>query len=79
MCNYAGVTVERKEGFVKCHLVVVYDFRFTGAYGLQATSLTVKPLLVQFVWENFAQEVTPDLLVCVVDTTNLRFTFTFCA
>lgn len=72
VANYAGVTVERKEGFIKLpsgRSLRVLDL--PGAYSLDATSpdeaITRAVCLGELKDENL-----PDLLVCVVDATNLR-------
>ncbi|HST44363.1 MAG TPA: ferrous iron transporter B [Luteimonas sp.] len=72
VANYAGVTVERKEG--RMHLpsgreVAVLDL--PGTYSLQPASLDeaiTRDLCRGF----YPGEPVPDLLVCVVDATNLR-------
>ena len=77
VANYAGVTVERKEG--RIHLpsgrwLRVLDL--PGAYSLEATSpdeeITRKVCLGEL-----AGEAVPDVLVCVVDATNLRLHLRF--
>lgn len=72
VANYAGVTVERKEGVVKLpsgRQIRILDL--PGAYSLDAASpdeeVTRKVCLGEL-----AGEKLPDLLVCVVDATNLR-------
>jgi ferrous iron transport protein B len=74
VANYAGVTVERKEGVLTLpsgRQVRVLDL--PGAYSLNATSAdeTVTRDVVQ---GRRAGEPPPDLLVCVTDATNLRLT-----
>jgi ferrous iron transport protein B len=74
VANYAGVTVERKEGLLTLpsgRQVRVLDL--PGAYSLNATSAdeTVTRDVVQ---GKRAGEAPPDLLVCVTDATNLRLT-----
>jgi ferrous iron transport protein B len=74
VANYAGVTVERKEGLLTLpsgRQVRVLDL--PGAYSLNATSAdeTVTRDVVQ---GRRAGEAPPDLLVCVTDATNLRLT-----
>ncbi len=72
VANYAGVTVERKEG--RMHMpsgreVAVLDL--PGTYSLQPASLDeaiTRDLCRGF----YPGEPVPDLLVCVVDATNLR-------
>lgn len=72
VANYAGVTVERKEGQFKLpsgRAIRILDL--PGAYSLDAASpdeeITRAVCLGQL-----KDEVAPDLLVCVVDATNLR-------
>ena len=77
VANYAGVTVERKEGFLTLasgrRLRVLY---LPGAYSLQATSPD-EAITRAICLGEFAEEVTPDVLVCVVDATNLRLHLRF--
>ncbi|XID75108.1 ferrous iron transporter B [Alkanindiges sp. WGS2144] len=77
VANYAGVTVERKEGFVRLpsgRSIRVLDL--PGAYSLDATSpdeaITRAVCLGELPGEKL-----PDLLVCVVDATNLRLHLSF--
>lgn len=72
VANYAGVTVERKEG--RFHLNNATEVRvldLPGAYSLNATSpdeeVTRSVILGQR-----TDEALPDILICVVDATNLR-------
>jgi ferrous iron transport protein B len=72
VANYAGVTVERKEGTFEApsgQRIRVLDL--PGAYSLNAISLdeVITRDVVLGVKEG---EVRPDLLVCVTDATNLR-------
>lgn len=72
VANYAGVTVERKEGFLKLpsgRTLRVLDL--PGAYSLDATSPDEAITRAVCLGE-LASEKIPDLLVCVVDATNLR-------
>jgi ferrous iron transport protein B len=73
VANYPGVTVEKKEGrFVgprSGRLYRVLDL--PGAYSLEATSLD-EAIARDVVLGRHASEPAPDLLVCVVDATNLR-------
>ena len=77
VANYAGVTVERKEG--QLHVpsgrqYAVLDL--PGAYSLNAASLdeaVTRDLIRGF----YPGEAAPDLLVCVVDATNLRLHLRF--
>ncbi|MGC3979861.1 MAG: ferrous iron transport protein B [Steroidobacteraceae bacterium] len=72
VANYAGVTVERKEGLLATpegKQVRVFDL--PGAYGLEAETPDEKVTL-DVITGRFAREDQPDLIVCVVDATNLR-------
>jgi ferrous iron transport protein B len=72
VANYAGVTVERKEGFIKLdsgRTVRVLDL--PGAYSLDAASPDEAITRAVCLGE-LPSEALPDLLVCVVDATNLR-------
>ena len=73
VANYPGVTVERKEGrFVGPRTGRVYRvLDLPGAYSLEATSLD-EAIARDVVLGRHASEPAPDLLVCVVDATNLR-------
>jgi ferrous iron transport protein B len=73
VANYPGVTVERKEGrFVGPSSGRVYRvLDLPGAYSLEATSLD-EAIARDVVLGRHASEPAPDLLVCVVDATNLR-------
>src|SRR3569833_3810408 len=75
VANYPGVTVERKEGrYAAPH--TGRDFRqiaLPGAYSLEPTSLD-EAVTRDVVLGRHASESAPDLLVCVVDATNLRLT-----
>ena len=77
VANYAGVTVERKEGRLRApsgRQFAVLDL--PGAYSLNAASLdeaVTRDLIRGF----YPGEPTPDLLVCVVDATNLRLHLRF--
>jgi ferrous iron transport protein B len=73
VANYPGVTVERKEGrFVGPRTGRVYRvLDLPGAYSLEATSLD-EAIARDVVLGRHASEPPPDLLVCVVDATNLR-------
>lgn len=77
VANYAGVTVERKEGFTTLpsgRQVHVLDL--PGAYSLLATSPDEAVTRAICLGE-FTGEKLPDLLVCVVDATNLRLHLRF--
>jgi ferrous iron transport protein B len=73
VANYPGVTVERKEGrFVGPHSGRTYRLvDLPGAYSLEPTSLD-EAIARDVVLGRHASEQAPDLLVCVVDATNLR-------
>jgi ferrous iron transport protein B len=73
VANYPGVTVERKEGrFAGPHSGRIYRvLDLPGAYSLEATSLD-EAIARDVVLGRHASEPQPDLLVCVVDATNLR-------
>jgi ferrous iron transport protein B len=71
VANYAGVTVERKEGTLRTaggRRVFVLDL--PGAYSLNA--LSADEAVTRDVVTGRSQEALPDLLVCVTDATNLR-------
>ena len=77
VANYAGVTVERKEGFVNLpsgRRLSVLDL--PGAYSLEATSPDEAITRAVCLGE-LANESIPDALVCVVDATNLRLHLRF--
>ncbi|MDR0273742.1 MAG: ferrous iron transporter B [Burkholderiaceae bacterium] len=72
VANYAGVTVERKEGRMRLpggREAVVLDL--PGAYSLNALSAD-EEITCEVVTGQRAGEALPDLLVCVVDATKLR-------
>jgi ferrous iron transport protein B len=73
VANYPGVTVERKEGrFIGPRSGRVYRVvDLPGAYSLEATSLD-EAIARDVVLGRHAAEPGPDLLICVVDATNLR-------
>jgi len=72
VANYAGVTVERKEGLVRtadgCSLSVL---DLPGTYSLRARSPD-EEVTRDAVLGRLAGEVPPDVIVCVADATNLR-------
>lgn len=77
VANYAGVTVERKEGHLTTaahHDVLVVDL--PGAYSLAATSPD-EAVTRDVILGRRADEPLPDLLVCVADATNLRLHLRF--
>jgi ferrous iron transport protein B len=73
VANYPGVTVERKEGRLigprtgRTYRVI----DLPGAYSLEATSLD-EAIARDVILGRHASEPPPDLLICVVDATNLR-------
>src|SRR6185312_17259099 len=72
VANYAGVTVERKEGQVVSasgRAISVLDL--PGTYSLRARSPD-EAVTRDAVLGRLAGEQTPDVLVCVADATNLR-------
>ncbi len=71
VANYAGVTVERKEGTLRTpsgRRVFVLDL--PGAYSLNA--LSADEAVTRDIVTGQSKEALPDLLVCVTDATNLR-------
>ena len=77
VANYPGVTVERKEGLYLAsdgRSVQVLDL--PGAYSLNATSLD-EQVTRDICLGNHPDETRPDLMVCVVDATNLRLHLRF--
>lgn len=77
VANYAGVTVERKEGQFNTpagRRVRVLDL--PGAYSLDAASPD-EAITRDLCRGTLAGEARPDLLVCVVDATNLRLHLRF--
>lgn len=77
VANYAGVTVERKEGRLQSPAGRQYALLdLPGAYSLQPSSLDeaiTRDLCRGF----YPGEPAPDLLVCVIDATNLRLHLRF--
>jgi ferrous iron transport protein B len=72
VANYPGVTVERKEGrFVGPTGRAYRVLDLPGAYSLEPTTLD-EAISRDVVLGRHASEPPPDLLVCVVDATNLR-------
>lgn len=77
VANYAGVTVERKEG--RCVLAPDRTIRILdlpGAYSLAATSLD-EAITRDVCYGKLAGEARPDLIICVLDATNLRLHLRF--
>lgn len=72
VANYAGVTVERKEGHLKTgegRTLSILDL--PGTYSLRARSPD-EEVTRDAVLGRLAGEQTPDVLICVADATNLR-------
>ncbi|QDX20280.1 ferrous iron transporter B [Pandoraea pnomenusa] len=77
VANYAGVTVERKEGaFVSPAGTTVRVLDLPGTYSLSATSLDEK-VTHDVLHGAYPGETVPELIVCVVDATNLRLHLRF--
>jgi len=77
VANYAGVTVERKEGrFVAPSGRVLQLLDLPGAYSLDAASPD-EAITRDVCTGVFPGEDAPDLIVCVVDATNLRLHLRF--
>ncbi len=77
VANYAGVTIERKEGHYTApsgRLVRVLDL--PGTYSLDATSPD-EAITRDVCLGRHPGEPVPDLIVCVVDATNLRLHLRF--
>ena len=77
VANYAGVTVERKQGqffLPSGRSAVVLDL--PGAYSLHAASLD-EAVTRDVIRGFYPGEPAPDVLVCVVDATNLRLHLRF--
>ena len=77
VANYAGVTVERKEGqFItpKGRSIKLIDL--PGAYSLKATSPD-EVVTRDICMGNYHGEPAPDALICVIDATNLRLHLRF--
>lgn len=77
VANYAGVTVERKAGIIRTpsgRSVQLLDL--PGAYSLAATSPD-EAITRDVCLGRMTGESRPDLLVCVVDATNLRLHLRF--
>jgi ferrous iron transport protein B len=72
VANYPGVTVERKEGRLLSRSGRAYRVvDLPGAYSLEPATLD-EAIARDVVLGRHANEPAPDLLVCVVDATNLR-------
>lgn len=77
VANYAGVTVERKEGTAATHAGTPFRLLdLPGAYSLRARS--PDEAITRDVLLNKVREVgTPDMIVCVADATNLKLHLRF--
>jgi ferrous iron transport protein B len=72
VANYAGVTVERKEGVLTAASGrVMHVFDLPGTYSLRARSPD-EAVTRDAVLGRLAGETPPDVIVCVADATNLR-------
>ncbi|MBI0325788.1 ferrous iron transporter B [Burkholderia plantarii] len=77
VANYAGVTVERKAGqFLTRSGRTVHLLDLPGAYSLQSASLDER-VTRDLLLGRQAGEAVPDLIVCVIDATNLRLHLRF--
>jgi len=77
VANYAGVTVERKEGrFTAPSGRVLQILDLPGTYSLDATSPD-EQITRDVCAGDFPGEAPPDLIVCVADATNLRLHLRF--
>ncbi len=77
VANYAGVTVERKEGrFTDAQGRVIRVLDLPGTYSLAATSPD-EAITRDVCLGRMRGETTPDLLLCVADATNLRLHLRF--
>lgn len=77
VANYAGVTVERKEGrFTTPEGRSVTIIDLPGAYSLNATSPD-EEVTRDMCMGKYRNETAPDALICVIDATNLRLHLRF--
>lgn len=77
VANYAGVTVERKEGrFTSPEGRSVTVIDLPGAYSLNATSPD-EEVTRDMCMGKYRNEAAPDALICVIDATNLRLHLRF--
>ncbi|WP_115718122.1 ferrous iron transporter B [Gallaecimonas mangrovi] len=77
VANYAGVTVERKEGvFHTSDGNLLHFLDLPGAYSLEATSPD-EAVTRDVLKGQYRGEPEPDVLVCVADATNLRLHLRF--
>lgn len=68
--NYPGVTVEKKLGLMKLHGRSVSVIDLPGTYSLAATSADER-VVVDVLSGHLTGQPRPDIVVCVVDATNL--------
>ncbi len=71
VANYAGVTVERKEGFIRSGGRQISVLDLPGTYSLRARSPD-EEVTRDAVLGRLAGETPPDVIVAVADATNLR-------
>jgi ferrous iron transport protein B len=77
VANYAGVTVERKEGrFVAPSGRQLHLLDLPGAYSFEATSPD-EAITRDVCHGRYPGEAAPDLIICVADATNLRLHLRF--
>ncbi|MGY3231329.1 ferrous iron transport protein B [Luteibacter sp. HA06] len=77
VANYAGVTVERKEGrFIAPSGRTLHVLDLPGAYSFDATSPD-EAITRDVCHGRYPGEAAPDLIVCVADATNLRLHLRF--
>ncbi|MBB3228286.1 ferrous iron transport protein B [Luteibacter sp. Sphag1AF] len=77
VANYAGVTVERKEGrFLAPSGRSLHILDLPGAYSFEATSPD-EAITRDVCFGRYPGESAPDLIVCVADATNLRLHLRF--
>lgn len=77
VANYAGVTVERKEGhFTTPQKKKITLLDLPGAYSLNATSPD-EAVTRDICMGTYHNESRPDALICVIDATNLRLHLRF--
>ncbi|EIL95835.1 ferrous iron transporter B [Rhodanobacter sp. 115] len=77
VANYAGVTIERKEGrFVAPSGRMLQILDLPGAYSFDTVSPDEK-ITRDVLKGNYPGEAPPDLIVCVADATNLRLHLRF--
>lgn len=71
VANYPGVTVERKEGVVKINDQPMRLLDLPGTYSLDAESID-EQITCDALQGKIEGLATPDVIVCLVDATNLR-------